>query len=131
MHKPISRRQFAQGAFGSAAALALVSAVEPLDAFAAASATEVVLFDPRFPAARSYAARWADAGALRAFEGDVSDLVLSLWDPGRRLPTRLRGVTTESIPFCLRELTTRTGRPVLEQQRLDRDLFAWTLVLTT
>jgi hypothetical protein len=44
---------------------------------------------------------------------------------------RRHGVTTESIPFCLKEYAGR-GRGVrLECRRVDRDLFAWTLTLGT
>jgi hypothetical protein len=107
----------------------MTHAVAPLSALAASPADPPVLFDPRFSAARRYAVEWAGPGAVQALQDDVSDLVLSLWAPHPQRRTALRGVTTESVPFCLRELAPRATRPTVTQRRLDRDLFAWTWVL--
>jgi hypothetical protein len=92
------------------------------------SATGVpVLFDERFPAARTHAEKLAGAHQpLQSVAGDATEL-MQAFAMGRG-PRRLIGVTTESVPFCLSELTPRDKRPRLTLRRLDQDLFAWHLV---
>lgn len=137
----MNRRGFLRATTGGAAALAAAgasaSALPPLAALTSTADGSPVLFDARFPAARALAARLAGgattgdgtdapAGTLRAVDGDATALVQLLVDG--RAPRRLSGVTTESVPFCLSQLSTRGPRPQLTLKRLDRDLFAWQLV---
>jgi hypothetical protein len=85
----------------------------------------ITLFDPRFSASKPLAAKLAGSEDLRAIGGDVTSFVPKLVDASfRGHPLRIQGVTTESVPFCLRQLIP-SGR--LTQSRVDRDLFAWTL----
>jgi hypothetical protein len=94
-----------------------------------AAAIIPTFYDPRFPAARRRALLLPGRLLLRSIRGDptaVLGLVSGARGTGLR---RLQGVTTESIPFCLREFAGR-GRGVrLDCRRVDRDLFVWTLTL--
>jgi hypothetical protein len=54
---------------------------------------------------------------------------IALWfetRAARRSRTRIRGVTTESVSFCLRQFAPRAA---LSIQRIDRDLFSWAIQL--
>jgi hypothetical protein len=124
-----SRRRFL-GATADAAVLAtLAGALKPLASLAGQGEGTTTLYDPRFPAARPLALELAGAGRLCVAGGDPTAL-LQHWVDGTSGDTRprLQGVTTESLPFCLRQLAPRAR---LTQRRIDRDLFVWTFEART
>jgi len=129
----VNRRDFLQATTGGAVALAAASAsAAALPSLSAlASATGVpVLFNGRFPAARAHAQKLAGSQQpLQAVPGDATELMQAF--AAGRGPRRLIGVTAESVPFCLSELSPRDKRPRLTLRRLDQDLFAWHLVHTS
>jgi hypothetical protein len=85
-----------------------------------------VLFDPRWR--RSLIAARAAFGTSRyqPVGSDATQLATLLFTPGRSQRILLRGVTTDSVPFCL-EQCARAGTARLRTDRLDRDLFIWRL----
>jgi hypothetical protein len=90
-------------------------------------AADLTVFDQRFPQASTLAFRFADGGSTQPIAADVTDLALWLRSRavrGRR--TCVRGVTPESVPFCLRQMAPRVGMSI---RRIDRDLFAWAVRL--
>jgi len=125
----MNRRAFLQATGGVAALAAASASPAALPALTAIpSATGVpVLFDSRFPAARAHAEKLAGVRqAVEPLPGDASQLMQAFADG--RGPRRIIGVTAESVPFCLSELSPRDKRPRLTLRRLDQDLFAWHLV---
>jgi hypothetical protein len=124
----ISRRQLLATGVQATAALAVAGALGPA-ATADAQPATLTFYDPRFPASRLRARALPGRPQLRPIHGDptaVLGLVSGARASGLR---RLQGVTTESIPFCLREFAGRGRGIKLESRRVDRDLFAWTLIL--
>ncbi len=120
--KALSRRQFI-GASAQAALLGTLAAtLKPLTAFAVDEGAITTLFDPRFPGARARALELAGAGRLCPTGGDPTGLVLQALQGRPASARRLQGVTTESVPFCLRQLAPQAH---LRQRRIDRDLFEW------
>ena len=120
---PWSRRRFI-GASADAALIATVAgALKPLAAVADTPNSTVTLYDPRFDAAAGLARSLAGDAPVQPAGTDPTDLVLHLADaaPGA---LRLQGVTTESVPFCLRQLLPDAR---YTERRVDRDLFIWTL----
>jgi hypothetical protein len=89
----------------------------------AATAPDLVLYDPRFPAALEIAWRTAPAAKLQAAAGHVGGIDTRFLAPG----AMVSGVTTEAVPFCLQHLIRLPHRATVESRRLDRDLFVWTL----
>ena len=121
-HDGPSRR----GLLAVAIAIAADLGAGDLAASAKPIAGSPTFYDPRFASARGLAARLAAGGALIPIQGDVTELAASLGQgPLLRPPIVLRGVTTETPPFCLAQVLK--GR--LRQRRLDQDLFAWSLEL--
>jgi hypothetical protein len=87
-----------------------------------------MLFDGRFRTARQAALAWANGSAIRALGSDITDTVLELSTLMQAsAPCRIAGVTTEHVPFCLQQLARHPTRARLTLQRMNRDLFAWTL----
>jgi hypothetical protein len=88
-----------------------------------------VLYDPRLP--RSREAARAAFGAARhvAVAGDATQLVHDLAGAAQSEVRLLRGVTTDSVPFCLQTAAHAIGATHLRSLRLDRDLFIWQLYL--
>lgn len=124
----ISRRQLLATGMQATAALAVSGALGPA-ATADAQAATLTFYDPRFPASRLRARALPGRPQLRPIHGDptaVLGLVSGARASGLR---RLQGVTTETIPFCLREFAGRGPGIKLDSRRVDRDLFAWTLTL--
>ncbi len=127
----MNRRAFLQATGGAALAVAAApaTALPPLTAIPTATGVPV-LFDARFPAARAHAEKLAGMRqSVEAMSGDATDLMQAFADG--RGPRRIIGVTAESVPFCLSELSPRNKRPRLTLRRLDQDLFAWHLVHTS
>jgi len=116
-----SRRQFVRGAAGAALLASLVKL--PSASTADYAAAGLTLYDPRFATSQAIASRWGQA-TLRAIQGDPTELALRLAGHSRAAPLRIRGVTTEVVPFCLASLIAGTQ---LTQRRIDRDLFVWML----
>lgn len=114
-----TRRRFVAGVAGTALLVSLVEAGAPLQA--AGPASGMTLYDPRFAQARAVASRLGH-GPLCAVPADPTELLLRLSTLG--CGRRLRGVTTDAVPFCLTSLMPRAR---LTQRRIDRDLFVWSL----
>ena len=144
----ISRRRLLASGVQASAALAVAGTLGPaavsatagvgvgvgVDDTASAVATPpatLTFYDPRFPASRLRARALPGRPRLRPIQGDPTALMALVAEARAGGVRRLQGVTTESIPFCLKEYAGR-GRGVrLECRRVDRDLFAWTLTLGT
>ena len=125
----ISRRQLLASGVKVTAALAVAGSLGPCAVAAAESPAIPTFYDPRFSVARQRALALPGRLALRPIQGDPT-AVLGLVSAARpRGLRRLQGVTTESIPFCLREFAGRGPGVRLDCPRVDRDLFVWTLTL--
>lgn len=120
-----SRRRFI-GATADASLIATVAGVlKPLSAMADSPNARVTIFDPRFAAAEPMARTLAAGAPITAATQDPTDLVLqyvAATEAGA--PLRLQGVTTDTVPFCLRQLLPDAA---FTERRLDGDLFHWTL----
>jgi hypothetical protein len=125
----ISRRQLLASGVTATAALAVAGVLQPGTASAAEAPAIPTFYDPRFPVSRRRARALPGRPQLRPIHGDPTAalaLVAGARASGQR---RLQGVTTESIPFCLREFAGRGPGVRLDCRRVDRDLFVWTLTL--
>ncbi len=122
--KALSRRQFIGASAEAALLCTLAATLKPLTAFAVDEGAITTLYDPRFPEARSRALELAGAGRLCPTGGDPTELVLQALQDRPANARRLQGVTTESVPFCLRLFAPHAQ---LKQRRIDRDLFEWSL----
>ena len=85
-----------------------------------------VLFDPRLPRSLIAARAAFRASRYQPVGGDATQLATALFTQAGPGHIVLRGVTTDSIPFCL-EQCARLGTAQLRMDRLDRDLFIWRL----
>jgi len=122
----VGRRQFIGLGLGAAAG-ALGMATVSRWPRRTLGAGDVIVFDRRFERATELASRAAGGRPLRAIAGDATEL--ALWLQSRaRLGRRacIRGVTTESVPFCLRQIAPRAS---LSIERIDHDLFSWAVHL--
>jgi hypothetical protein len=98
---------------------------------AAAPKWDYVLFDERFETAQRLAASWRAASVPIAVQGDITALWSSELDRAvRERPLHLRGVTTESVHFCLRIALGEHARLAAGVSRLDRNLLVWTMRTT-
>jgi hypothetical protein len=89
---------------------------------------DYVLFDERFETAHRLAASWRAATLPIAVRSDVTALWRGeLERVAREHPLHLRGVTTESVHFCLRILLSEHTRLDGRVSRLDRNLLLWTM----
>lgn len=125
----ISRRQLLASGVTATAALAVAGTLQPATASAAEAPAIPTFYDPRFPVSRLRARALPGNPQLRPIQGDPTaalGLVSGARAGGVR---RLQGVTTETIPFCLREFAGRGPGVRLDCRRVDRDLFVWTLTL--
>lgn len=86
--------------------------------------------DARFAEARRLASALPGADTVQAIGADMTHL-LGFLHPDRLRDGgfRLQGVTTETVPFCLEHALPRHAGLRVESVRLDRDLFAWSLVI--
>jgi len=126
----ITRRRLLATGVHSTAALALAGLLGSTGALAGAAANIMTLYDPRFPRSRSLASALPHAVQLLAVRGDPSPLLAQIgFGANRRSGVHLQGVTTESIPFCLEQFVCRDREVICGRQRLDCDLFAWSLVI--
>ena len=132
------RRQVLAGGATATAALALGGTLRPGTASAEAGADTastagegptLTFYDPRFPVSRLRARALPGRPVLRPIQGDPTSLLALVAQARAGGVRRLQGVTTESIPFCLREFAGRGPGVRLECRRMDRDLFTWTLTL--
>jgi hypothetical protein len=89
---------------------------------------DLTVFDRRFRHAHGLAKKFGDGhGRIQAIAGDATDLTLwfrSHAASGKR--ACVRGFTTETVPFCLSQMAPRARLMI---NRIDQDLFAWTLTL--
>ncbi len=120
LNEAVSRRWLVRGVLGVAGSL-VVARLAAAGARGCAAAPRRTFFDARFPRAAALASRLAHDGVLEPIGGDPTELVL--WVASLHEP-RIAGVTTGSVPFALRQLRL-PGRLTVE--RIDRDLFAWSL----
>ncbi|MCC7461731.1 MAG: hypothetical protein IT480_04625 [Gammaproteobacteria bacterium] len=135
----ISRRQLLATGMQVTAALAIAGTLAPGPATAGAAdgATAGVeaysptptFYDPRFPVSRLRARALPGRPQLRPIRGDPTAALALVSEARAGGVRRLQGVTTESIPFCLHEFAGRGPGVQLDCQRVDRDLFVWTLTL--
>jgi hypothetical protein len=133
----ISRRRLLATGVRASAALALAGTLGPAAASAMSGAATgadaqpatPTFFDPRFPASRLRARALPGRLQLRPIHGDPTPILGLVSAACTRGLRRLQGVTTESIPFCLREFAGRGPGVRLDCRRVDRDLFVWTLTL--
>ncbi len=112
-----SRRYFIGMGLSAASAVVLLRGTWRL------GSRDLAVFDPRFEGAEDLARQIAEGGSVRAIGADATDL--ALWLQSRALvgePVHLQGVTTGSVPFCLRQLVPHVS---CMTRRLDRDLFVW------
>ena len=87
----------------------------------------LTVFDRRFDDAQRLALQLAHGGPLQPIAGDATDLALWLQSQAAaRTDLCVRGVTPESVPFCLAQIVPRARVSI---GRVDRDLFAWTIRL--
>jgi hypothetical protein len=130
--RAITRRRLLATGVNVTAALALGGQLASAEPLAAELADTVTYYDPRFPHSWPLARALSRASGLYAIGGDASPLLAEIASGGpRRSGLRLQGVTTESIPFCLEQFARRGHDVRLESRRLDRDLFTWTLTITS
>lgn len=133
----ISRRQLLATGVQATAALAVAGTLGPAAADAAGGVAigpelqppTPTFYDSRFPAARRRARALAGRPRLQAIQGDPTAALALVSSARAGGVLRLQGVTTETIPFCLREFAGRGPGVRLECRRVDRDLFVWTLTL--
>ena len=118
------RRRFIGSALSTAAALALLKDSPVADGVPGTA--DLTFFDRRFARARELALELANGGTLRPVDGDPTEVAFWIQSyTSRGQPRRrIRGVTVESVPFCLKTLNPRSG---LWLRRIDRDLFVWTI----
>jgi hypothetical protein len=122
---PLTRRRFLECAAMTIALLPIDPAAAPGMASRSvrASQTRLTLFDGRFDRATEFAADLAAGGATRNINGDATEIVLWLTSARHRAnEIQLRGITLESIPFCLAHHAPRAH---VVMHRLDRDLIVW------
>jgi hypothetical protein len=122
----VGRRQFIGLGLGAAAGALGMASVSRWP-HRSLGAGDVIVFDRRFERAAGLATRMAGGRSLRAIAGDATEL--ALWLQSRaRLGRRacVRGVTTESVPFCLRQIAPRASLAI---ERIDHDLFSWAVRL--
>jgi hypothetical protein len=124
----MNRRQFIQRAAGSFLVPGgLLLAGPGLPAWAAGPSGRI-FYDERFPEARRLAAGLPGFARLTPVQGDVTEW----WQRELRAafaaaPQVVRGVTTESFYFCLRNMARTLTRLDSEAIRIGRDLREWTI----
>jgi hypothetical protein len=85
-------------------------------------------YDDRFAGARKLALELACPGEIIPVQSDITDI----WRAGlnrvcRQGPMVMRGVTTESVHFCLRTMVADCAEIESQISRVDRDLYLWTI----
>jgi hypothetical protein len=123
LNDAVSRRRLLRGVLGATGSL-VVARLAVAGAGEYAASPQRTFFDARFPRAAELASRLARDGLLEPIGGDPTELVLWVASQAAYEP-RIAGVTTGSVPFALRQLRW-PGRLTVE--RIDRDLFVWSLV---
>jgi hypothetical protein len=126
----MKRRHF----IGASAASLLLPAVPKLcfgELPGFAQEQEYLFFDERFPKARLTTISWSASNRLIGIQGDITPV----WGNGlnrmtRHHPLRLRGLTTQAFLFCLRILACEHADLDVQAQRIDRDLWQWTILTT-
>jgi hypothetical protein len=91
-------------------------------------AADMAFFDPRFSDSAPALGDWVRASAIRAVNGDVTQV----WNEdlkclSGKVPLTLAGVTTESFYFCLQYLLQEKNTVTAETLRINRNLFAWVI----
>ncbi len=126
----ITRRSVLATGITTAAALALGRVAASAEVAGIALRDIHTFYDPRLRASKELAGALPGASQLQAVFGDPAPLLSRLMPALRDArPLRLQGVTTESIPFCLEQLSRAQPEARLQSRRLDRDLFAWSLTV--
>ena len=124
----VSRREFFTTALKIAGGLGAVGLIAPALSAVPSVPAHLTLYDERFARAFKLASRMAGSGALRVVQGDATSFASLLHrNDTVAAPIVIQGVTTESVPFCLHQLCRTGQRPALQIQRVDQDLFTWTL----
>jgi hypothetical protein len=85
-------------------------------------------FDERFTEARRLAAELCGATEPTPVQSDITAIWTSgLGRAGLTAPMTMKGVTTESFHFCLKILLSDQVRVDAQVNRIDRDLYLWTM----
>jgi hypothetical protein len=124
----MTRRQLLASGVSATTALVLTRFAAAAETFSGDPTEVSTFYDPRFPASRTLAGTLPGASQLLAAHGDPSRLLAEvLGGSNTNRSRRLQGVTTETLPFCLEQMARRQHEVRFENQRLDRDLFVWSL----
>ena len=130
----MKRRHFLRAATASVlfpAALRQTLAGSTAMPAAASPPWDYVFFDERFERAQLIAAAGSGSRRPIAVQGDITAFWLSELDViACDHPLRLRGVTTESIHFCLKILLGERVNLVVQASRLERNLLLWSMHTT-
>lgn len=89
---------------------------------------DLCFFDERFVAAQGMSGHNVGAGGVIAVRGDVTPFLNSLRQTVcQQTTTRLQGLTTESFYFCLHRSLLSGNRVNTNLNRVDRNLYAWSI----
>jgi hypothetical protein len=124
----MNRRHFVQAGMSSLLLPNAVIAVSPDAPSRGWPACDYFFFDERFAEARRLAGELSGTTEPTPVEGDVT----SIWTGGLgraslTAPMTMKGVTTESFHFCLKILLSDQVRVDAQVNRIDRDLYLWTM----
>lgn len=123
----ISRREFLE----SASIFAAIGMVAPrAHSSSCTPGADVFFFDERFVQARQLAQRlaWSELTPVRSDVTPIRDVTLNRITQSPA--AMLRGITTESFHFCLATMLKEHARIETGIERVDRDLYAWSLRAT-
>lgn len=96
------------------------------------SVSGFLFYDERFPEAERLVRRIAGAAEAVPVRGDVTPVWnSSLKSASQQRSLLLVGVTTESFYFCLKTLMYSHAGLDISAQRVERDLYAWSIRSTT
>ena len=127
----MDRRQFVRVGLGTAGTLAMASSYA-VDTVTDDRATpDVVFYDLGLHRARQIASGLPGGERAVGVHGDPMGLLDHVERLQRldRPPVAITGVTREAAPFCLQAML-RADPAAISLQRVDQDLFLWTLKLT-
>ncbi len=123
----MKRRNFLKTSASTLLAAPVLSTASFAAAAPGARAADRFFYDERFPAAREFASRSGGVSPTPV-RSDVTELWTGeLNAQSRQTPLTLRGVTTESFYFCLTTLLQSQASVEAQIQRVDKDLYAWTI----
>jgi hypothetical protein len=124
----MNRRHFVQAGVSSLLLPNAVIAVCPDARSRGWPAWDYFFFDERFADARQLAGELSGATEPTPVQSDITPI----WTGGLgraslAAPMTMKGVTTESFHFCLKILLSDQVRVDAQVNRIDRDLYLWTM----